>query len=78
MSFKKITRKRECIYSTILHLLEEKNLCRSGPAQFKPTLFKGQVCLWHPPTRAQKLEPDLEHQQGGEEILSPVGVTTTF
>lgn len=38
-----IIRKRKSIYSVI-----EKNPCISGPVQFKPRLFKGQVpgVLW--------------------------------
>lgn len=78
MSFKK-SRGSEITFTGLYCIYwGEKNLCMSGPAQLKPTLFKGQVCLWHPLTRAQELEPDLEHEHGGEDTLPPVAVTTTF
>ena len=40
---KKIIKKRKYVYSTYMYLLEKKMLHLSGPVQFKPMLFKGQL-----------------------------------
>lgn len=42
-SVKKIIKKRKYIY--LLYVFIEKNPCGSGPVQFKPVLFKGQLYM---------------------------------